>query len=157
MLFRSITGIDPIKYNLMFERFLNPERVSMPDFDIDFCIEGRQSVKDYVVEKYGADKVSEIIAFDTLKAKAAVRDIARVLGLPYSIGDRIAKQIDPRFGLEYALQESADLRSMYNADRSVKRLIDLALKLEGMPRHTSTHAAGVVISDRKSTRLNSSH
>lgn len=142
----GITGIDPIKYNLMFERFLNPERVSMPDFDIDFCIEGRQSVKDYVVEKYGADKVSEIIAFDTLKAKAAVRDIARVLGLPYSIGDRIAKQIDPRFGLEYALQESADLRSMYNADRSVKRLIDLALKLEGMPRHTSTHAAGVVIS-----------
>lgn len=142
----GITGIDPIKYDLMFERFLNPERVSMPDFDIDFCIEGRQLVKDYVTEKYGADKVSEIIAFDTLKAKAAVRDIVRVLGLPYNLGDRVAKMIDPKFDLSFSLKENKDLSALYNADRSVKRLIDLALKLEGMPRHTSTHAAGVVIS-----------
>ncbi len=142
----GITGIDPIKYNLMFERFLNPERVSMPDFDVDFCIEGRQSVKDYVVRKYGEDKVAEIIAFDTLKAKAAIRDISRVLGLPYSLGDKIAKLVDPRMKLADSLRESKELMSMYSADKSVKRLIDLAMKLEGMPRHTSTHAAGVVIS-----------
>jgi len=142
----GITGIDPMKYNLMFERFLNPERVSMPDFDIDFCIEGRQSVKDYVVRKYGEDKVSEIIAFDTLKAKAAVRDIARVLGLPYNLGDKIAKMIDPKGDLSFSLKSNKELAALYSADRSVKRLIDLALKLEGMPRHTSTHAAGVVIS-----------
>ena len=142
----GITGIDPIKFDLMFERFLNPERVSMPDFDIDFCIEGRQRVKDYVVQKYGADKVSEIIAFDTLKAKAAVRDIARVLGLPYQVGDRVAKLIDPKGDLSFSLRENPDLALLYRSDSSVKRLIDLALKLEGMPRHTSTHAAGVVIS-----------
>ena len=142
----GITGIDPIKFDLMFERFLNPERVSMPDFDIDFCIEGRQRVKEYVVQKYGADKVSEIIAFDTLKAKAAVRDIARVLGLPYQVGDRVAKLIDPKGDLSFSLRENPDLSSLCRSDNSVKRLIDLALKLEGMPRHTSTHAAGVVIS-----------
>lgn len=142
----GITGIDPIKYNLMFERFLNPERVSMPDFDIDFCIEGRQSVKDYVVRKYGEDKVSEIIAFDTLKAKAAVRDIVRVLGLSYGLGDKIAKMIDPKNDLSFSLKNNKELSSLYAADKSVRRLIDLALKLEGMPRHTSTHAAGVVIS-----------
>ncbi len=145
----GITGIDPMKYNLMFERFLNPERVSMPDFDIDFCIEGRQAVKDYVVQKYGADKVSEIIAFDTLKAKAAVRDIVRVLGLSYNLGDKIAKMIDPKNDLSYSLKENKELAALYTADKSVKRLTDLALKLEGMPRHTSTHAAGVVISDIK--------
>ena len=142
----GITGIDPIKFDLMFERFLNPERVSMPDFDIDFCIEGRQRVKDYVVQKYGADKVSEIIAFDTLKAKAAVRDIARVLGLPYQLGDKVAKLIDPKGDLSFSLRENPDLSALYRSDSSVKRLIDLALQLEGMPRHTSTHAAGVVIS-----------
>ena len=142
----GITGIDPIKFDLMFERFLNPERVSMPDFDIDFCIEGRQHVKDYVVQKYGVDKVSEIIAFDTLKAKAAVRDIARVLGLPYQLGDKVAKLIDPKGDLSFSLRENPDLSTLYRSDRSVKRLIDLALQLEGMPRHTSTHAAGVVIS-----------
>lgn len=142
----GITGIDPIKFNLMFERFLNPERVSMPDFDIDFCIEGRQSVKDYVVRKYGEDKVSEIIAFDTLKAKAAVRDIARVCGLPYQLGDKVAKLIDPKNDLAFSLRENRDLAALYRSDRSVKKLIDLALRLEGMPRHTSTHAAGVVIS-----------
>ena len=142
----GITGIDPIKFNLMFERFLNPERVSMPDFDIDFCIEGRHYVKEYVVQKYGADKVSEIIAFDTLKAKAAVRDIARVMGLPYNLADRVAKLIDPKGDLTSSLHDNPDLAQLYDSDRSVKKLIDLALRLEGMPRHTSTHAAGVVIS-----------
>lgn len=142
----GITGIDPIKYGLLFERFLNPERVSMPDFDIDFCIEGRQKVKDYVVQKYGSDRVSEIIAFDTLKAKAAVRDVGRVLSMPYQICDKVAKQIDFGSTLDEALKESAELHSMYVSDSSVKRLIDLALKIEGMPRHSSTHAAGVVIS-----------
>ena len=142
----GITGIDPIKFNLMFERFLNPERVSMPDFDIDFCIIGRQQVKDYVVQKYGADKVSEIVAFDTLKARAAVRDIARVMGLPYQLGDKVSKMIDPKNDLSFSLRENPDLAAVYRSDRSVKKLIDLALQLEGMPRHTSTHAAGVVIS-----------
>lgn len=142
----GITGIDPMKYNLLFERFLNPERVSMPDFDIDFCIEGRQAVKDYVVQRYGKDYVSEIIAFDTLKARAAVRDVGRVLGLPYALCDRVAKQIDFRDTLEEAVKNSDELTSLYNADRSVRELIDISKKLEGMPRHASTHAAGVVIS-----------
>lgn len=142
----GITGIDPIKYGLLFERFLNPERVSMPDFDIDFCIEGRQKVKDYVVRKYGSDRVSEIIAFDTLKAKAAVRDVGRVLSLPYQLCDKVAKQIDTGSTIENALEKSPELHSMYVSDNSVKRLIDLAVKIEGMPRHSSTHAAGVVIS-----------
>ena len=142
----GITGIDPMKFDLLFERFLNPERVSMPDFDIDFCIEGRQRVKDYVVQKYGTDQVSEIIAFDTLKARAAVRDVGRVLGVSYNICDRIAKQIDFRMTLEDAMQSSEEIRSLYDSDRSVRRLLDLARQLEGMPRHASTHAAGVVIS-----------
>ena len=142
----GITGIDPIKYNLLFERFLNPERVSMPDFDIDFCIEGRQSVKDYVVRKYGKDRVSEIIAFDTLKARAAVKDVGRVLNMPYKLCDTVSKLIDPRMSLRESLKMSEDLRRLYSADRSVHRLIDLSCKIEGMPRHTSTHAAGVVIS-----------
>ncbi len=142
----GITGIDPIKFNLLFERFLNPERVSMPDFDIDFCIEGRQSVKDYVVQRYGKDYVSEIIAFDTLKARAAVRDVGRVLGLPYQLCDRTAKEIDPRATLDEALKESEELDSLYHTNRDVRKLIDLAKQLEGMPRHASTHAAGVVIS-----------
>ncbi len=142
----GITGIDPMKYNLMFERFLNPERVSMPDFDVDFCIEGRQSVKNYVARKYGTDCVAEIIAFDTLKAKAAVRDIVRVLDLPYSLGDKIAKMIDMKHDLTFSLNENQELKKLYNSDDSVKKVIDLSLQLEGMPRHTSTHAAGVVIS-----------
>ncbi|MBQ1519262.1 MAG: DNA polymerase III subunit alpha [Ruminococcus sp.] len=142
----GITGIDPMKFNLLFERFLNPERVSMPDFDIDFCIEGRQSVKDYVVRKYGKDYVSEIIAFDTLKARAAVRDTGRVMSLPYALCDKVAKQIDMRNTLDDALRESEELAQLYKSDRSVKKLIDTAKKLEGMPRHASTHAAGVVIS-----------
>ena len=142
----GITGIDPMKYNLLFERFLNPERVSMPDFDIDFCIEGRQSVKDYVVRKYGKEYVSEIIAFDTLKARAAVRDVGRVLGVSYHLCDRIAKQIDFRSTLAEAVRDSEDISQLYRVDSTVRRLIDLAGQLEGMPRHASTHAAGVVIS-----------
>ncbi|MDE7364456.1 MAG: DNA polymerase III subunit alpha, partial [Ruminococcus sp.] len=142
----GITGIDPMKYNLMFERFLNPERVSMPDFDIDFCIEGRQSVKDYVRNRYGSEYVSEIIAFDTLKAKSVVRDVARAENLPYSLGDRIAKMIDSKYDLAYSLNENHELKALYDSDSSVRKLIDISLQLEGMPRHTSTHAAGVVIS-----------
>ena len=142
----GITGIDPIKFNLLFERFLNPERVSMPDFDIDFCIEGRQQVKDYVVRRYGEDRVSEIIAFDTMKARAAVRDVGRVLDLPYQLCDKAAKLIDPRSTLAQALVESEELSLLYRSDKSVRRLIDTAMELEGMPRHASTHAAGVVIS-----------
>ncbi len=142
----GITGIDPIKFNLLFERFLNPERVSMPDFDIDFCIEGRQSVKDYVVQRYGADRVSEIIAFDTLKARAAVRDVGRVLGVSYQLCDTAAKEIDPKSTLSEALKESDELSGLYHSDRTMRKLIDLAVQLEGMPRHASTHAAGVVIS-----------
>lgn len=118
----------------------------MPDFDIDFCIEGRQDVKDYVVRRYGKDYVSEIIAFDTLKARAAIRDVGRVLGLPYALCDRVAKQIDFRDTLEEAVKSSEDLTTLYHSDRSVKKLIDLSRQLEGMPRHASTHAAGVVIS-----------
>ncbi len=142
----GITGIDPMKYNLLFERFLNPERVSMPDFDIDFCIEGRQRVKDYVVQKYGKEYVSEIIAFDTFKARAAVRDVGRVLNLPYQLCDKVAKLIDPKSKLEEAISQSEELAQLYRTDRSVKKLLDAAGQLEGMPRHTSTHAAGVVIS-----------
>lgn len=142
----GITGIDPMKYGLLFERFLNPERVSMPDFDIDFCIEGRQKVKDYVVQKYGKEYVSEIIAFDTLKARAAVRDVGRVLNLPYQLCDKVAKLIDPKSKLSEAISQSEELEQLRRTDRSVKRLLDIAGRLEGMPRHTSTHAAGVVIS-----------
>lgn len=142
----GITGIDPMKYGLLFERFLNPERVSMPDFDIDFCIEGRQKVKDYVVQKYGKEYVSEIIAFDTLKARAAVRDVGRVMNLPYQLCDKVAKLIDPKSKLGEAISQSDELEQLCRTDRSVKRLLDVAGRLEGMPRHTSTHAAGVVIS-----------
>lgn len=142
----GITGIDPIKYNLLFERFLNPERVSMPDFDIDFCIEGRQHVKDYVVRRYGTERVSEIIAFDTMKARAAIRDVGRALNLPYQLCDKVAKLIDPRSTLSAALNESDELRMLYRSDKSVHKLIDMAMQLEGMPRHATTHAAGVVIS-----------
>ncbi|MCM1507630.1 MAG: DNA polymerase III subunit alpha [Ruminococcus flavefaciens] len=142
----GITSIDPIKYGLLFERFLNPERVSMPDFDIDFCIEGRPKVKEYVFNKYGRDKVSEIIAFDTFKARGAVRDVGRVLGMPNKLCDTVAKKIDMGSTLGEAVENSPELRTMYNTDSNVKRIIDLAFKIEGMPRHASTHAAGVVIS-----------
>lgn len=142
----GITSIDPIKYGLLFERFLNPERVSMPDFDIDFCIEGRPKVKEYVFNKYGRDRVSEIIAFDTFKARGAVRDVGRVLSIPNKLCDTVAKKIDMGSTLSEALESSSELRTMYSTDGNVKRIIDLALKIEGIPRHASTHAAGVVIS-----------
>ncbi len=141
----GITGIDPIAGNLLFERFLNPERVSMPDFDIDFCIEGRQAVKDYVVQRYGTDHVAEIIAFDTMKARAAVRDVARVMNIPYAVADKTAKLIDGKLTIQKALSHSKELKTMYESDEQVRRLLDMAIRVEGMPRHASTHAAGVVI------------
>ncbi len=144
----SITDIDPIKYNLIFERFLNPERISMPDFDIDFCIERRGEVIEYVREKYGYDNVSQIITFGTLKAKQAIRDVGRAYGIPYGECDRVAKAVpnDPKITLNEALAASPDLSNMYNSDETVKKIIDMAMKIEGVPRNTSTHAAGVVIS-----------
>ncbi len=141
----GITGIDPIAWNLLFERFLNPERVSMPDFDIDFCIEGRQAVKDYVVQHYGSDHVAEIIAFDTMKARAAVRDVGRVMNIPYAVADKTAKLIDGRMTVEEAISKTSELKSMYESDEQVRRLLDMAKRVEGMARHASTHAAGVVI------------
>ncbi|MGN0709168.1 MAG: DNA polymerase III subunit alpha [Anaerovoracaceae bacterium] len=143
-----ITELDPVKYNLIFERFLNPERVSMPDIDVDFCIERRGEVIDYVKRKYGENNVSQIITFGTLKAKMVVRDVGRVLNLSYSDADKIAKAIPFELGmtLNKALEMSPDLKKMYDEDARVKKVIDISMKLEGMPRHASTHAAGVVIS-----------
>ena len=146
----GITGIDPIKYDLLFERFLNPERVSMPDFDVDFCKDRRQEVIDYVIRKYGSDHVSQIAAFSTMAARGAVRDVGRALGLPYALCDRIAKLIPSDLGMtiEKALSISSQLRALYEEDADAKRLIDTASKLEGMPKNTTTHAAGVVITER---------
>lgn len=143
----GITNIDPIKYNLLFERFLNPERVSMPDFDIDFCYERRQEVIDYVIRKYGADHVAQIVTFGTMAARAAIRDVGRVLDMPYGTVDGIAKLVpmEPKMTLTKALSIARELKARYDADPQVKELIDMSLKLEGMPRHASTHAAGVVI------------
>lgn len=142
----GITGIDPIKNKLLFERFLNPERVSMPDIDIDFCYERRGEVIDYVINKYGVNKVAQIVTFGTLQAKAAIRDVARALGLPYSTGDVVAKQISRDFpDIKTALSKNTELKKMYESDKDIKTLLDTALKIEGMPRHASTHAAGVVI------------
>ncbi len=143
----GITGIDPLKYNLIFERFLNPERVSMPDFDVDFCYERRQEVIDYVTRKYGADHVSQIITFGTMAARAVVRDVGRVMGMPYAQVDQISKMIpsDLKMTLKKALEISTELKKLYEDDEQVRQLIDYAMTLEGMPRHASTHAAGVVI------------
>ncbi|MBR3788694.1 MAG: DNA polymerase III subunit alpha [Clostridia bacterium] len=142
----GITGIDPIRNKLLFERFLNPERVSMPDIDIDFCYERRGEVIDYVIKKYGVNKVAQIVTFGTLQAKAAIRDVARALGLPYSTGDVVAKQITRDFpDIKTALSKNNELKKMYESDKDIKTLLDTALKIEGMPRHASTHAAGVVI------------
>ncbi len=145
----GITGIDPMRHNLLFERFLNPERVSMPDFDVDFCYERRSEVIDYVVRKYGADHVAQIVTFGTLKAKAAIRDVGRVLGMPYVAVDKVAKLIPNELNItiDAALKKSQDLLNLYETDPQVKELIDYARKIEGMPRHTSKHAAGVVISN----------
>lgn len=142
----GITGIDPIENKLLFERFLNPERVSMPDIDIDFCYERRGEVIDYVTRKYGTNRVAQIVTFGTLQAKAAVRDVARALGLPYSTGDIVAKQITRDFpDIKTALEKNPEFKRLYQSDDDIKKLIDTAMRVEGMPRHASTHAAGVVI------------
>lgn len=140
--------IDPIKYNLLFERFLNPERVTMPDIDIDFCVERRQEVIDYVTQKYGEDRVVQIVTFGTMAARAVIRDVGRVLDLPYAFVDSVAKAIPMELGITIskALSMNPELKKMYEGDESVKKLIDMSLRLEGLPRHTSIHAAGVVIS-----------
>ena len=146
----GITNIDPVRYNLLFERFLNPERVSMPDIDVDFCYERRQEVIDYVVRKYGKDQVVQIVTFGTLAAKGVVRDVGRVLDLPYAMCDSIAKMIPNDLGmtLDKALTANPDLKKLYNENEQVKYLIDMSKRLEGLPRHTSMHAAGVVIGSR---------
>ncbi len=146
----GITGIDPIKYNLLFERFLNPERVSMPDFDIDFCKDRRGEVIDYVIRKYGEDHVAQIVAFGTMQARGAVRDVGRVLDIPYAQVDKIAKMIPFSIDMtvDKALSLSSQLRQSYHQDPVVKQIIDIARDLEGVPRHITMHAAGVVITDR---------
>ncbi len=146
----GITGIDPIKYDLLFERFLNPERVSMPDFDIDFCYVRRQEVIDYVIKKYGHDHVAQIITFGTMAARGAIRDVGRALDMPYAEVDSVAKLVPMELGMtiEKAIESSVDLKRRYKEDVRVKELIDMAQKLEGMPRHASTHAAGVVITEK---------
>ncbi len=143
----GITEIDPIRHQLLFERFLNPERVSMPDFDIDFCYERRQEVIDYVTRKYGADHVVQIVTFGTMAARAAIRDVGRVMDLPYQTVDTIAKLVpmELKMTLKRALEVSRDLAAQYDSNQQIKELIDTAIKIEGMPRHASTHAAGVVI------------
>jgi len=145
-----ITDVDPIPFNLLFERFLNPERISMPDFDIDFCYERRQEVIDYVVQKYGAENTAQIITFGKMKAKAVTRDVGRALAMPYGDVDRIAKMIPPDLGmtLTKALTTNPELKAAYDTEPATKELIDMSLRLEGLPRHASTHAAGVVIADK---------
>lgn len=151
----KITNIDPIKYNLLFERFLNPERVSMPDIDIDFCFERRQEVIDYVSRKYGPEKVVQIVTFGTLAAKGVIRDVGRVMDLPYAYVDSLAKMIPNELNItiERALKINPDLRKLYETDAQVKHLIDMCKRLEGLPRHTSMHAAGVVICSRPAEEL----
>lgn len=143
----GITTVDPIKYGLIFERFLNPERVSMPDIDIDFAPEGRQKVIEYVVEKYGADNVAQIITFGTMKAKLAIRDVGRALNIPYAEVDRVAKLVpfDLKMTIQKAIDISSELHALYENDPKIKELLDTSMALEGLPRHASTHAAGVVI------------
>ena len=144
----EITNIDPMKYQLLFERFLNPERVSMPDVDIDFCFERRQEVIDYVVRKYGTQQVVQIVTFGTLAARGVIRDVGRVMDMPYAAVDKIAKLIPTELNitLEKALRDVAELRGLYEDDPQIHELIDMCKRLEGLPRHTSMHAAGVVIS-----------
>ena len=146
----GITGIDPIKYNLLFERFLNPERVSMPDFDVDFCKDRRQEVIDYVIRKYGSDHVAQIVAFGTMAARGAIRDVGRALAMSYAEVDSVAKLVpyDLKMTIEKALTISDELTQRYNNEPAVHRLIDMAIRLEGTPRHATTHAAGVVITDK---------
>ena len=143
----EITNIDPIRYSLLFERFLNPERVSMPDIDVDFCYERRQEVIDYVIGKYGKDNVAQIITFGTLAARGVVRDVGRVLDLPYALCDQIARMIPNELGmtLDKALAQSPDLKKSYETDTQIRYMIDISKRLEGLPRHSSMHAAGVLI------------
>lgn len=143
----GITDIDPIKYQLLFERFLNPERVSMPDFDVDFCYERRGEVIEYVARKYGADHVSQIITFGTMSAKSVIRDVGRVLDVPYNEVDKIAKMIpfEIHMTLDKALEQNRELKDLYETDETTRRIIEIAKGLEGMPRNASTHACGVVI------------
>ena len=148
----GITDIDPIKYDLIFERFLNPERISMPDIDVDFCKDGREDVIRYVTEKYGDDKVAQIITFGTMKSKAAVRDVGRALGIPYAEVDKIAKLIpDINSGIQSCIDEESRLKELYKNDAKIKELLDNAIVLEGLSRHASTHAAGIVISNKHLT------
>ena len=146
----GITNIDPAKYQLLFERFLNPERVSMPDIDVDFCFERRQEVIDYVVRKYGKDRVVQIVTFGTLAARGVLRDVGRVMDLPYAFVDSIAKMVPQELNitLDKALQMNPELRTLYETNEQVRELIDMSKRLEGLPRHTSMHAAGVVISQK---------
>ena len=146
----AITNIDPIRYQLLFERFLNPERVSMPDIDVDFCFERRQEVIDYVVRKYGKDRVVQIVTFGTLQARGVLRDVGRVMDLPYAFVDSIAKMIPKELNitLDKSLKMNHELKKLYDEDPQVKELIDMSKRLEGLPRHTSMHAAGVVISQK---------
>lgn len=146
----GITAVDPIKYNLLFERFLNPERVSMPDFDVDFCTERRGEVIDYVVRKYGTDRVAQIISFGTMAARGAIRDVGRVLAIPYATVDFVAKLVpmELKVTIDSALKTSTELRNRYEEDEQTKQLLDIARSIEGMPRHATMHAAGVVITDR---------
>ena len=146
----GITDIDPMRYSLLFERFLNPERVSMPDFDIDFCYERRQEVIDYVVRRYGADHVAQIATFGTMAAKGAVRDVARVLGMSVAQSQAITKEIPAELNMtiKKALESNADFKKMYDGDEFVRRVVDTSIKIEGMPRNTGMHACGVVICDK---------
>ena len=146
----GITSIDPIKYQLLFERFLNPERVSMPDIDVDFCFERRQEVIDYVGRKYGADRVVQIVTFGTMAARGVIRDVGRVMDLPYAFVDSIAKMVPTELNitLDKALKMNPEFKKLYQEDEQVKELIDMSRRLEGLPRHTSMHAAGVVIGQR---------
>ena len=143
----EITDIDPMKYDLLFERFLNPERISMPDFDVDFCYERRQKVLDYVAEKYGADHVSQIITFGTMSARMVIRDVARVLDLPYAEADKLAKMIpnELHITIKKAMEQNRQLKELYDGDEKIQNLLDIAMSLEGLPRQASTHACGVVI------------
>lgn len=151
----GITTIDPLRYNLLFERFLNPERVSMPDIDIDFCFEKRDQVIEYIIETYGNDKVAQIITFGTLAARAAIRDVGRALDIPYGEVDKIAKMIPEQIGvtIDASLKISAELNEFYRSDYNVRKIIDIARAIEGMPRHSSIHAAGVVIGQEALTNL----
>ena len=146
----GITGVDPLRYDLLFERFLNPERVSMPDFDVDFSDERRQEIIEYVTEKYGADHVAQIVTFGTMAARLAIRDVGRAMAIPYTTCDTVAKLVPMELDItiDAALERVSELRDLYESDKQVHELLDMARKIEGMPRHTSTHAAGVVITDR---------